>query len=109
MMKLERKKSPNFCKVLAKIQGKSKTNERVHHYQVVFRTCKIYFFLIKFLYFILHSGNDERLRERERENAATFVRVLRNRVARLNTIRSGPEIDQKIQEFSTQFCQVKTV
>jgi hypothetical protein len=55
---------------------------------------------------LLCSGNDEILRERERENAATFVRVLRNRVARLNTIRSGPEIDQKIQEFSAQFCQV---
>ncbi len=56
---------------------------------------------------LLYSGSDEILRERERENAATFVRVLRNRVARLNTIRSGPEIDQKIQEFSAQFCQVR--
>ena len=54
----------------------------------------------------MFSRSDERLRERERENAATFVRVLRNRVARLNTIRSGPEVDQKIQEFATQFCQV---
>ena len=37
-----------------------------------------------------------------------IMQVLRNRVARLNLMRTAAEIDQKIQEFAAQFCQVTT-
>ena len=42
----------------------------------------------------------------EQASAANFHRLLTNRVARLNSIRSAVEIDQKLQEFSSKFCQV---
>ena len=42
----------------------------------------------------------------DQASAANFHRLLTNRVARLNSIRSAVEIDQKLQEFSSQFCQV---
>ena len=51
------------------------------------------------------TDTDKRLLDHEQTNAATFHRLLKNRMFRLNSIRSPVEIDQKIQEFSSQFCQ----
>ena len=55
-----------------------------------------------------HKGvteNDMKQIEIERNNAATYHKLLKNRIFRLNSIRSAIEIDQKIQEFASQFCQ----
>ena len=51
------------------------------------------------------SEGDLRHAERERSNAATYHKLLKNRMFRLNSIRSAVEIDQKIQEFASAFCQ----
>ena len=51
------------------------------------------------------TETDRKLQDHEETNAATFHRLLKNRIFRLNSIRSPVEIDQKIQEFSSQFCQ----
>ncbi|XP_023334828.1 uncharacterized protein LOC111706238 isoform X2 [Eurytemora carolleeae] len=59
----------------------------------------------KYLHSPKSDTSEEELEERETENANTFCKVFKNRIARLNCIRSAAEIDQKIQEFSSQFCQ----
>ena len=51
------------------------------------------------------TENDQRQVEAEETNATTFHKLLKNRIFRLNSIRSPVEIDHKIQEFSSQFCQ----
>ena len=51
------------------------------------------------------TEGDLRQAERERSNAATYHKLLRNRMFRLNSIRSAVEIDQKIQEFASAYCQ----
>ena len=51
------------------------------------------------------TENDQRHLEAEETNATTFHKLLKNRIFRLNSIRSPVEIDHKIQEFSSQFCQ----
>ena len=56
-------------------------------------------------YRIPTSDNDQKYLEVEKTAAATYHKLLKNRMFRLNSIRSAIEIDQKIQEFSSQFCQ----
>ena len=51
------------------------------------------------------TESDQRQLEAEETNATTFHKLLKNRIFRLNSIRSPVEIDHKIQEFSSQFCQ----
>ena len=51
------------------------------------------------------SDNDQKFLEVEKNSALTYHKLLKNRMFRLNSIRSSIEIDQKIQEFSSQFCQ----
>ena len=51
------------------------------------------------------TESDQRQLEAEETNATTFHKLLKNRIFRLNSIRSPVEIDNKIQEFSSQFCQ----
>ena len=51
------------------------------------------------------TESDQRQLEAEETNATTFHKLLKNRMFRLNSIRSPVEIDQKIQKFSSQFCQ----
>ena len=51
------------------------------------------------------SENDLKMMEIEKNSALMYHKLLRNRMFRLNSIRSAVEIDQKIQEFSSQFCQ----
>ena len=51
------------------------------------------------------SDNDQKMMEVEKNSATTYHKLLKNRMFRLNSIRSAIEIDQKIQEFSSQFCQ----
>ena len=59
----------------------------------------------------LHSPNgittdsDIKMIELEKSTAVKYYKLLKNRMFRLNSIRSAVEIDQKIQEFSSQFCQ----
>ena len=51
------------------------------------------------------TENDKKMIEIETTSAFMYHKLLKNRMCRLNSIRSAVEIDQKIQEFSTQFCQ----
>ena len=53
----------------------------------------------------VHTENDVKQIEIEKNSATTYHKLLKNRMFRLNSIRSAIEIDQKIQEFSSQFCQ----
>ena len=53
----------------------------------------------------VHTENDVKQIEIEKNSAITYHKLLKNRMFRLNSIRSAIEIDQKIQEFSSQFCQ----
>ena len=56
-------------------------------------------------YRMVTSENDQKFLEVEKNSALTYHKLLKNRMFRLNSIRSSIEIDQKIQEFSSQFCQ----
>ena len=56
-------------------------------------------------YRISTSENDQKFQEVEKNSALTYHKLLKNRMFRLNSIRSSIEIDQKIQEFASQFCQ----
>ena len=48
---------------------------------------------------------DQRHTDREHSNAGNYHKLLKNRMFRLNSIRSAVEIDQKLQEFASAFCQ----
>ena len=47
---------------------------------------------------------DEERREHERENARTFVRLLKEKLVVIAGARGSVQMDSKLQEFASNFC-----